>query len=202
MINDRQTIRLTEEQLNQLVESTVEQLLIQEGWFDSFKGGAKALGNMIGGGAKQAGGSFVNGARQFGNAAAGKVNQYGQSAVNGMRNFANGARQFGNAAAGKVNQYGQAAADKIGNAVQGAQQFGQNVGNTIKAGAMNQNVQSAKQKAIEALDNFMEVSRQTPSGLNDNTLMAIKQAKAALTRAGGVAKGRYTKAYNQTMGGR
>ena len=173
MINDRQTIRLTEEQLNQLVESTVEQLLIQEGWFDSFKGGAKALGNMIGGGAKQAGGSFVN-----------------------------GARQFGNAAAGKVNQYGQAAADKIGNAVQGAQQFGQNVGNTIKAGAMNQNVQSAKQKAIEALDNFMEVSRQTPSGLNDNTLMAIKQAKAALTRAGGVAKGRYTKAYNQTMGSR
>lgn len=181
MINDRQTVRLTEAQLHQLVESTVEDIMLQEGWWDSFKGGAKALGNIMGGGARQAADKAGNSMRQMGQSAANKVNQYGQAAVN------------------KMNQFGQAAANKVNAAVDSAQQFGQNVGNTIRTGAANQNLQASKQKAIEALDNFIQVSRTAPGGLNDNTLNAVKQAKAALMRAGGVSKGQYTRSMNRTM---
>ena len=182
MINDRQTVRLTEEQLHQLIESTVQEIMLQEGWWDSFKGGAKALGNMIGQGSKQMGNSAASGMKRMG------------------QNISNKASQFGQEAANKINQYGQAATDKMNTAVQGAQQFGQNVGNTIKAGAANQNLQASKQKAIEALDNFIQVSRTAPGGLNDNTLNAVKQAKAALMRAGGVSKGQYTRSMKRTMG--
>lgn len=192
MINDRQTVRLTEAQLHQLVESTVEEIMLQEGWWDSFKGGAKALGNIMGGGARQAADKAGNSVRKMGQNVANKANQLGQSAANKVN-------QYGQAAVNKMNQFGQAAADKVNAAVDSAQQFGQNVGNTIKTGAANQNLQASKQKAIEALDNFIQVSRTAPGGLNDNTLNAVKQAKAALMRAGGVSKGQYTRSMNRTM---
>lgn len=181
MINDRQTIRLTEEQLNQLVESTVEQLLIQEGALDSLKGGVNAVGNMFSG--------LFNQARKDAKRTTSRLG----------RRTAVGARKMGRDVANKINQYGQAAADKVGDAVKGAQEFGQDVNNTIKTGAANQNLQASKQKAIEALDNFIKVSRTAPGGLNDNTLNAVKQARTALTRAGGVSKGQYTRSLNKTM---
>ena len=43
---ERQQIRLTEEQLNQLVAESVERILVNEGWWDSMKGGMQAAGQM------------------------------------------------------------------------------------------------------------------------------------------------------------
>lgn len=43
---ERQQIRLTEEQLNQLVAESVERILVNEGWWDSVKGGMQAAGQM------------------------------------------------------------------------------------------------------------------------------------------------------------
>lgn len=181
MINDRQTVRLTEAQLHQLVESTVEDIMLQEGWWDSLTGGANAIGNIIGGGTRQVVDKAGKRMSKMGQDVADKVNKYGQAAVD------------------KMDQFGKAAAKKVNAAVDSAQQFGQNVGNTIKTGAANQNLQASKQKAIEALDNFIQVSRTAPGGLNDNTLNAVKQAKAALMRAGGVSKGQYTRRLNKTI---
>ena len=40
----RQTMRLTEEQLHQIVSESVQSILMQEGWWDALKGGFSKVG--------------------------------------------------------------------------------------------------------------------------------------------------------------
>ena len=175
MENNKQVVRLTEEQLHFIVENAVQDALLQEGFWDMFKGGAQAAGQMLGRGAQNVGNQIGNAARTAGKSISNKANQFKQ-----------GAQQFGQNVANQASQ-----------AMQGVQQFGQNVGNTIKAGAANSNYQAAKNKAIEALDAYLKVAQGMPGGMNDNTFNAVKQAKIALTRAGGARQASYQRKMNK-----
>lgn len=69
---EKKVMQLTEQDLHMLVEDAVMQYMIQEGWFDSLKGGAQALGQMAGKGIQKAAGNVSNtisqGMNKMGNA--------------------------------------------------------------------------------------------------------------------------------------
>ena len=70
-----QRIQLTEQDLHMLVEDAVREYMIQEGLWDTLKGGAQALGQMAGRGLQKAGGNVAN-------AASGAMNRMGQAVGN------------------------------------------------------------------------------------------------------------------------
>lgn len=164
-------IELTEQDLHMLVEDSVREYLIQEGLWDTLKGGAQALGQMAGRGLQKASGNVAN-------AASGAMNKMGQ-AVGGAYNTA---------------------ANKIGQAYDTVKQTGSNVANTVKAGAANMNIQSAKNSAIKALNNFLQQAQRTPGVAGNATIQAVQNCIRQLNSAGGRSSSNFNAWKNQTIG--
>ena len=150
-------IQLTESELHELVNEAVQQILIDEGIWDSIKGGASALGTM----AKK---GFENGAGRFQTSMNDKMQRFGQ----GVR-----------------NAYDRAS-DKVAN--------------TMKAGALNANIQAAKNNAIKALNNFLQVAQKSQGIVGSNTLSSVQQCLTSLNRAGGRSSAKLSGSVNSTLG--
>ena len=142
-------IQLTESELHELVNEAVQQILIDEGIWDSIKGGASALGTM----AKK---GFENGAGRFQTSMNDKMQRFGQ----GVR-----------------NAYDRAS-DKVANA----------------------NIQAAKNNAIKALNNFLQVAQQSQGIVGSNTLSSVQQCLTNLNRAGGRSSAKLSGSVNSTLG--
>jgi len=169
-MNNKQ-IQLTEQDLHFLVEDAVRNYMIQEGFWDSFKGGAQALGQMAGRGMQKFGGNAMN-------AASGAMNRAGQAIGNAYNTAAN----------------------KVGQAYDTARQTAYNVGNTVKAGAANTNIQSAKNNAIKALNNFLQQAQRTPGVAGATTIKAVQSCINQLNSAGGRSSANFNAWKNQTVG--
>ena len=120
---------ITEEQFRQIVNETVQNILMQEGFWDNIKGAFKPMGQI----GKAAGQAAVN---KMGDTA----KSYGRS----IRNTANRIGQGVQNAANKVGQGVQNAANKVG-------QVAQSAGQTMKAGYQDAKLQGYKQDAIKAV---------------------------------------------------
>ena len=142
-------IQLTESELHELVNEAVQQILIDEGIWDSIKGGASALGTM----AKK---GFENGAGRFQTSMNDKMQRFGQ----GVR-----------------NAYDRAS-DKVANA----------------------NIQAAKNNAIKALNNFLQVAQKSQGIVGSNTLSSVQQCLTSLNRAGGRSSAKLSGSVNSTLG--
>ena len=168
---EKRQIQLTEQDIHFLVEEAVKEYMIQEGLWDTLKGGAQALGQMAGRGLQKAGGNAMN-------AASGAMNRAGQAIGNAYN----------------------AAANKVGQAYDSAKQTGSNVVNTVKAGAANANIQSAKNNAIKALNNFLQQAQRTPSVAGQGTIQAVQNCIRQLNSAGGRSSANFSGWKNQTIG--
>ena len=164
---EKKLMQLTEQDLHMLVEDAVMQYMIQEGWFDSLKGGAQALGQMAGKGTKKLIGNVANGVSQG-------MNRMG-SAYNAMAN-------------------------KAGQMYDSAAQTGRNVYGTMKAGAANANIQSAKNNAIKALNNFLQQAQRTPGVAGRATIQSVQNCIRQLNSAGGRSSANFSTWRNQTLG--
>lgn len=164
---EKNSIKLTEGELHQLVNEAVQQVLIDEGIWDSIKGGASALGGM----AKK---GFQNSVGNFGNA---------------VRNSANGIQN----AAQRVGQ-------GVHNAYDKTKEVGSSVYNTMQAGARNANIQASKNKAINALNVFLQQAQKTPGVVGNSTLQAVQQCIKMLNQAGGRSRGNMNANINSTLG--
>ena len=168
---ENEQIQISEQDLHYLDEDAVKQYLIQEGLWDTVKGGAQALGQLAGSGLKKAGGNAVN-------ATNGAINRAKQ-AIGGAYNTA---------------------ANKVGQAYNSARQTGSNVVNTVKAGAANANIQSAKNNAIKALNNFLQQAQRTPGVAGQGTIQAVQNCIRQLNSAGGRSSANFSGWKNQTIG--
>lgn len=171
-------IQLTESELHDLVNEAVQQILIDEGLWDSIKGGASALGSM----AKK---GFKNGSGKFQNSMNNKMQQLGQ----GVRNV------YDKASNAVAN-----ASDNIKNASRNAYDASRSVYNTVKAGAANGNIQAAKNNAIKSLNNFLQVAQKTSGVVGAQTIESVKQCIANLNRAGGRSSSVVNGRMNSTLG--
>jgi len=168
---EKNQIQLTEQDIHFLVEEAVKEYMIQEGLWDTLKGGGQALRQMAGRGLKKASGNAMN-------AASGAVNNFGN----------------------KMSNFGNKVVDKATQAYNNAAQFGGNVVNTVKAGAANANIQSAKNNAIKALNNFLQQAQKTPGVAGQNTIQAVQNCIRQLNSAGGRSQGQFSAWKNQTLG--
>lgn len=157
---ENKVIQLTEQDIHMLVEDAVREYMIQEGLWDTLKGGAQALGQIAGRGLQKASGNAMS------------------------------------AASGAMNRAGQA----INNAYNNAKQTGSNCFNTVKAGAANANIQSAKNNAIKALNNFLQQAQKTPGVAGQGTLRAVQNCIRQLNSAGGRSSANFSGWKNQTIG--
>ena len=160
-------MQLTEQDLHMLVEDAVRQYMIQEGWFDSLKGGTQALGQMAGQGTRKLAGNVANGMSKG-------INKIGD-AYNTMAN-------------------------KVGQMYNSATQTGRNVYGTMKAGAANANIQSAKNNAIKALNNFLQQAQRTPGVAGRATIQSVQNCIRQLNSAGGRSSANFSTWRNQTLG--
>lgn len=153
-------IQLTESELHELVNEAVQQILIDEGIWDSIKGGASALGTMA------------------------------------KKGFENGVGRFQTSMNDKMQRFGQ----KVANANRKVRAAGSGVYNTMKAGAINANIQAAKNNAIKALNNFLQVAQKSQGIVGSNTLSSVQQCLTSLNRAGGRSSARLSGSVNSTLG--
>lgn len=174
---DKEHIVLTEQDLHMLVEDAVKLYLVEngmdEGFFDRLRGGMGALGNVAGSAAKQS-------ANKAANAVGGAMNKAGQAIGNAYNKAANA----------------------VGGAYNKAAEVGRNVRNTMRAGAMNAEVQAAIKKTNEALDELIRVASANPSILGKNgsaTMNAIQQIRRNLGAAAGRSQGNVSAYKNSTM---
>ena len=176
---------ITEEQFRQIVNETVQNILMQEGFWDNIKGAFKPMGQV----GKAAGQAAVN---KMGDAA----KSYGRT----IRNTANRLGQGVQNAANRVGQGMQNAANRVGQGVQNAAnrvgQVAQSAGQTMKAGYQDAKLQGYKQDAIKALDTYLQYAKQIV-GTGDNTVQAVQNAIQALNRNANASKGRVGAFRNQ-----
>lgn len=165
---------ITEEQFRQIVNETVQNILMQEGFWDNIKGAFKPMGQI----GKAAGQAAVN---KMGDTA----KSYGRS----IRNTANRIGQGVQNAANKVGQGVQNAANKVG-------QVAQSAGQTMKAGYQDAKLQGYKQDAIKALDTYLQYAKQIV-GTGDKTVQAVQNAIQALNRNASASKSRVGAFRNQ-----
>ena len=157
---EKKQIQLTEQDLHILVEDAVREYMIQEGLWDTLRGGAQAIGQMAGRGMQKMGTNAAN------------------------------------AASGAMNRVGSA----VNNAYNAAAQTGRNVVGTVKAGAANANIQSAKNNAIKALNNFLQQAQRTPGVAGTSTVQAVQNCIRQLNSAGGRSSSNFSAWKNQTIG--
>ena len=114
-----QIIRLNEQELHQIIEESVRQTLIEEGFFDDVWSGVKTGANAVGNAAAGVGRAVARGAQGVGRAVG-----------NAGRRTINNARKEWAPVAQQVDKYGR----KIGNAaVTAAKQTGRQIGNAATA---------------------------------------------------------------------
>ena len=167
-------IRLTEEELHFVISESVNQILIDEGFWDTMKGAGQAVGGMLKQGAGAVGNKIGQGMQQVGT----KIGQ-------GATALGNKATEFGNQAKAKLQNVAGSVANTASAVTTGAKNFARNVGNTVQAGVYNANIQSAKTKAVTALNDFLTAAQKTPGVAGPSTMAAVQNAITQLNSAGG-----------------
>ena len=88
---ERQVMRLTEEQLHQIVSESVQNILMQEGWWDALKGGFGKVGRDAAGAVQQGAQAVGRGVQGAYNAAKNTAQQAGQA----VKNYAQDVKRAG-----------------------------------------------------------------------------------------------------------
>ena len=180
MDNNKQVIRLTEEDLHMLVNEAVNQVLIQEGFLDTLKGGAQAIRGLVKQGAQK---GREAAARQVGKAYQGAKDSATKAGRNVMAGVTKAGRKVANTASGAIDK-AKDFGDKVG------EKAGQ-VGTAIQTGMNNQNLQAAQQTAIKSLNDFLAKAKKMPGVVGEKRMYAIQQALNALEDAGYQAQNNY-----------
>ena len=144
----KNTIRLTEQDLNYIVENAVRTCLQENGTDEGILGGLGALGSKFGNSMRTAGQNMSNTAgRNFSrarNAISQGVNRAGQT-------ISQGVNRAGQAISQGVNRATDAVGHRVNQASQAMGQAYNNARNTYYTGSANQEAQRAIRNAVSAL---------------------------------------------------
>ena len=165
---EKQQIRLTEEDLHAIISESVEQILMQEGWWSDLKAAAKPWANMGRGMASnasnkvsQAASNQYNGARN----AVGSAYNNAKNAVSGAYNNAK------NAVGGAYNN----AKNAVGGAYNKAAEFGR-AGMESSRMSINLNrLNTARENAVQSLNNYIQAAQKC-GGISAQKIGIINQA--------------------------
>ena len=165
---EKQQIRLTEEDLHAIISESVEQILMQEGWWSDLKAAAKPWANMGRGMASnasnkvsQAASNPYKGARN----AVGSAYTNAKTAVSGAYNNAK------NAVGGAYNN----AKNAVGGAYNKAAEFGR-AGMESSRMSINLNrLNTARENAVQSLNNYIQAAQKC-GGISAQKIGIINQA--------------------------
>ena len=147
-------IQLTEEQLHQMIDETVNNVLLSEGfWNNIWKGAApirRGVNNM---------------GKNIGSAASNMANKAGNSM-----------RQFGSKVSSTAQKVGQGVANTANNFGNAMKATGQEMRSQYQSGKLN----DARDNAIKALQTYMAYAKQV-YGVSDNTTRTIQNAINQIT---------------------
>ena len=163
---ENRQIRLTEEELHALIRESVEQVLINEGWWSDIKAGIKpwaSVGKEAASRTNQKVGQAA--ANQYSNARTAVGNAYGRAknAVGGAYNSAKNA--VGNAY--------NSAAGAVGNAYNKAAEVGRSGINASRASIAHSRLADARQNAIDSLNNYIAAAQKC-GGIGAKNLVPIQ----------------------------
>ena len=160
---ENRQIRLTEDELHALIRESVEQVLINEGWWSDIKAGIKpwtSVGKEAASRASQKVGQAA--ANQYDNARTAVGNAYGRAknAVGGAYNSAkNAVGNAYNSAAGAVGDAYNSAAGAVGNAYNKAAEVGRSGINASRVSIAHRRLADARQNAIDSLNNYIAAAQ-------------------------------------------
>ena len=165
---EKQQIRLTEEDLHAIISESVEQILMQEGWWSDLKAAAKPWANMGRGMASNASNKVSQAAS---NQYKGARNAVG-SAYNNAKNAVSGAyNNAKNAVGGAYNN----AKNAVGGAYNKAAEFGR-AGMESSRMSINLNrLNTARENAVQSLNNYIQAAQKC-GGISAQKIGIINQA--------------------------
>ena len=165
---EKQQIRLTEEDLHAIISESVEQILMQEGWWSDLKAAAKPWANMGKGVASNASDRISQAAS---NQYKGARNAVG-SAYNNAKNAVSGAyNNAKNAVGGAYNN----AKNAVGGAYNKAAEFGR-AGMESSRMSINLNrLNTARENAVQSLNNYIQAAQKC-GGIRAQKIGIINQA--------------------------
>ena len=165
---EKQQIRLTEEDLHAIISESVEQILMQEGWWSDLKAAAKPWANMGKGVASNASNRVSQAAS---NQYKGARNAVG-SAYNNAKNAVSGAyNNAKNAVGGAYNN----AKNAVGGAYNKAAEFGR-AGMESSRMSINLNrLNTARENAVQSLNNYIQAAQKC-GGISAQKIGIINQA--------------------------
>lgn len=165
---EKQQIRLTEEDLHAIISESVEQILMQEGWWSDLKAAAKPWASMGKGMASNASNRVSQAAS---NQYKGARNAVG-SAYNNAKNAVSGAyNNAKNAVGGAYNN----AKNAVGGAYNKAAEFGR-AGMESSRMSINLNrLNTARENAVQSLNNYIQAAQKC-GGISAQKIGIINQA--------------------------
>ena len=154
---EKQQIRLTEEDLHAIISESVEQILMQEGWWSDLKAAAKPWANM---------------GRGMASNASNKVSQAASNQYKGARNAVGSAyNNAKNAVSGAYNN----AKNAVGGAYNKAAEFGR-AGMESSRMSINLNrLNTARENAVQSLNNYIQAAQKC-GGISAQKIGIINQA--------------------------
>lgn len=170
---ENRQIRLTEDELHALIRESVEQVLINEGWWSDLKAGVKpwaSVGKEAASRANQKVGQAA--ANQYNNARTAVGNAYGR-AKNAVGGAYNSAKNAYNSAAGAVGNAYNSAAGAVGNAYNKAAEVGRSGINASRASIAHSRLADARQNAIDSLNNYIAAAQKC-GGIGAKNLAPIQ----------------------------
>ena len=170
---ENRQIRLTEDELHALIRESVEQVLINEGWWSDIKAGIKpwaSVGKEAASRASQKVGQAA--ANQYGNARTAVGNAYGR-AKNAVGGAYNSAKNAYNSAAGAVGDAYNSAAGAVGNAYNKAAEVGRSGINASRTNIAYNRLADARQNAIDSLNNYIAAAQKC-GGIGAKNLAPIQ----------------------------
>ena len=176
---EKQQIRLTEEDLHAIISESVEQILMQEGWWSDLKAAAKPWANMGRGMASnasnkvsQAASNQYKGARNAVGSAYNNAKNAVSGAYNNAKNAVGGAyNNAKNAVGGAYNN----AKNAVGGAYNKAAEFGR-AGMESSRMSINLNrLNTARENAVQSLNNYIQAAQKC-GGISAQKIGIINQA--------------------------
>lgn len=163
---ENRQIRLTEDELHALIRESVEQVLINEGWWSDLKAGVKPWASVGKEAAsrtsKKVGQAAAN---QYDNARTAVGNAYGRA-----KNAVGGA--YNNAKNAVGNAY-NSAAGAVGNAYNKAAEVGRSGINASRTSIAHSRLADARQNAIDSLNNYIAAAQKC-GGIGAKNLAPIQ----------------------------
>lgn len=180
---ENRQIRLTEDELHALIRESVEQVLINEGWWSDLKAGVKpwaSVGKEAASRANQKVGQAA--ANQYSNARTAVGNAYGR-AKNAVGGAYNSAKNAYNSAVGAVGNAYNSAAGAVGNAYNKAAEVGRSGINASRVSIAHRRLADARQNAIDSLNNYIAAAQKC-GGIGPKKLKPINDVINMLSGRG------------------